>query len=117
MKIERFEDLIVWQKSQDLAVVVYEICSNMKDFGFKDQICRASISMSNNIAEGFDRYSKKEFIRFLYIAKGSCAEVKSMAYLGQRLGYLVESKSKEMQNQCEEIAKIIRGLINSLEKQ
>jgi four helix bundle protein len=115
MKIIAFEDLIAWQKAQDIAAGIYNKFDNLKDFGFRDQICRASVSISNNIAEGFDRYSKKEFVRFLYISKGSCSEVKSMLYLAKRLKFAKEKEVVELQELCEETSKIIRGLIKSLE--
>jgi four helix bundle protein len=116
MKVTRFEDLIAWQKAQDLAVIVYQTYAQNKDWGFKDQIQRASVSISNNVAEGFDRGTDPDFIRFLNIARTSCNEVKSMTYLAFRLSY-IESKTK--QNTillCEEISRIILGLIKSLNK-
>jgi four helix bundle protein len=116
MTIQRFEDIIAWQKGQDLAVRVYTEFGNSRDFNFKDQICRAAVSVSNNIAEGFDRNStSKEFSRFLYISKGSCAEIKSMLYLAIRLNYILIEKANEMMKQCDEISRIIRGLIKSFE--
>jgi four helix bundle protein len=78
MKVKRFEDLIVWQKAIDLAELIYRHFWELKDFGFKDQICRAVVSVSNTIAEGFDRGTDTEFRRFLNIARSSCNEVKSM---------------------------------------
>jgi four helix bundle protein len=66
MKIERFEDIIAWQKAKELSVQVYGMFENSKDFGFKDQIQRASVSVMNNIAEGFERRGNKEFRHFLY---------------------------------------------------
>ena len=115
MKVTAFEDLLAWQKAQDIAVLIYNNFDSLRDYGFRDQICRASVSISNNIAEGFERYSKKEFIRFLYISKGSSAEVKSMLYLAKRLNFLEEEKVKNIQELCEETSRIIRGLIKSLE--
>ena len=88
MAVKRFEELIAWQKGQDLSVVIYSTFKRLKDYNFKDQICRASVSVSNNIAEGFDRNTNPEFIRFLYIAKASCSEVKSILYLASRLSYI-----------------------------
>ena len=88
MTIQKFEDIIAWQKVQDLTIEIYLIFNNSNDFGFKNQIQRATVSISNNIAEGFDRISDKEFVRFLYISLGSCSEVKSMLYLSNRLNYL-----------------------------
>lgn len=114
MKINSFEDLIAWRKAQDLAVLVYDNFKELRDYGFKDQILRAGISISNNIAEGFDRYYKKEFIRFLYIAMGSCSEVKSMMYLSDRLRDTSKDKSIEIRNLCEETSRVIYGLIKSL---
>ncbi len=88
MAIQKFEDIIAWQKAQDLAVVIYNIFKGSKDFAFKDQICRAVISISNNIAEGFDRSSDADFSRLLFIALASCSETKSMLYLAEKLGYI-----------------------------
>ncbi len=114
MGIQKFEDIIAWQKAQVLAIEIYKIFNSQKDFGFKDQICRASVSISNNIAEGFDRSSDAEFVRFLYIAAGSCSEVKSMLYLAEKLNYINSNQKEELINNCNEISKIIRGLINVL---
>lgn len=71
MRIEQFEDIKVWQKSKDLSVAIYRLFEASKDFGFRDQIQLASVSVMNNIAEGFKRKGNKEFVYFLYIAKGS----------------------------------------------
>lgn len=114
MKFNRFEDIIAWQKSQDLAVEVYTLFSDSKDFGFRNQICRASVSISNNIAEGYDRQSDKEFAHFLFIAKGSASEVKSMLYLAARLGHISDNDASKLRDQSEEISKIIRGIIKYL---
>ncbi len=85
MKIQKFEEIIAWQKAQELAVRIYRKFSELEDKTFKSQICRAAISISNNIAEGFDRKSDKEFSYFLYIGLGSNSEVKSMVYLANKL--------------------------------
>ncbi len=76
MAIQKFKDIIAWQKAQDLPTEIYLIFGLSKDFGFKDQVTRAAISISNNIAEGFDRSSDADFSRFLYFALGSCSEVR-----------------------------------------
>jgi four helix bundle protein len=117
MAFNKFEDIISWQKGQDLAVFTYENFRNLKDFSFRDQICRASVSVSNNIAEGYERSSDKDFSRFLYIALGSCSEVKSMLYLAFRLGYIDEINKVNGIEQCSEIGKIINGLIRKLNNQ
>ena len=114
MAIQKFEDIIAWQKSQDLVIDIYSVFGLSKDFGFKDQITRASISISNNIAEGFDRSTDADFNRFLYIALGSCSEVRSMLYLAERLNYISENNRISYVSQTLEISKIIRGLIKSL---
>lgn len=114
MKIVKFEDLIAWQKSQDVAVSIYKEFNNLKDWGFKDQIRRAVVSISNNIAEGFERSSKVDFARFLYIALASCSEVKSMLYLAERLNYITIESRTDLIKQVTEVSKILTGLIKYL---
>lgn len=116
MGIQKFEDIIAWQKAQDLAVDVYSEFRNLKDYGFRDQICRASVSVSNNIAEGFDRNSDADFARFLYFAIASCSEVRSMLYLSARLEYISEDKKSDLLSKSEEVSRIIRGLLKSINK-
>lgn len=110
----RFEDIIAWQKAQDLAIEIYSTFGEISNYSFRNQICSAAISISNNIAEGFDRNTNKEFTRFLYIAKGSCAEVKSMIYLAEKMNMIESNCAHHFLNKCDEISKIIRGLIKSL---
>ena len=76
MKIEKFEDIIAWQKAEELTLLIYKAFKDNKDFGFKDQIQKASVSIMNNIAEGFERRGDKEFKHFLFIAKGSSGEIR-----------------------------------------
>jgi four helix bundle protein len=114
MQIKKIEDIIAWQKAQDLAFNIYSEFNTIKDFGFKDQISRAVVSVSNNIAEGFDRSSDADFLRFLYIAIGSCSEVKSMLYLAERLKYINNENKNKFLSDANEISKIIRGFIKSL---
>jgi len=116
MVIKRFEDIIAWQKAQDLAVEIYSHFGQSRDFGFKDQICRAVVSISNNIAEGFERRGDKQFIHFLYIALGSCSEVRSMSYLAKRLNYIDDPIQSEILEQCHEINRLLYGLIKSIKK-
>jgi len=80
MKFDRFEEILGWQKAKELTINIYKSFSNCKDFAFKDQIQRASVSIMNNVAEGFERKSNKEFKQFLFIAKGSAGEVRSMLF-------------------------------------
>jgi four helix bundle protein len=114
MKIDRFEDIIAWQKAKLLTVNIYKLFSDNKDFGFKDQIQRASVSIMNNIAEGFERKGNAEFKHFLFIAKGSCGEVRSMLILAKEIEKLDEQTTNELLHLCEEISKILSGLIKSL---
>jgi len=114
MVIRRFEDIIGWQKAQDLAVMIYGLFGGLRDFGFKDQKCRSAVSISDNIAESFERDSDADFRRFLIIAKGSANEVKSMLYLAERLQYINSSELNPLMEQIDEIRKILSGLIRSL---
>jgi four helix bundle protein len=114
MGIQRFEDIIAWQKSQEWTVEIYKLFDHIKDFHFKNQICGAAVSISNNIAEGFDRSSKPEFIRFLYYSIASCSEVKSMLYLAEKLNYINKEHLTLNIEQGNEISRILRGLIKSL---
>lgn len=114
MKILKFEDIIAWQKAQDLAVNIYQKFSSNKDLDFCRQIKKASISVSNNIAEGFDRDSDADFKRFLNISKASNSEVKSMLYLASRLKMITDEERIILQEQTNEIAKLLRGFIKTL---
>lgn len=114
MKIDRFEDIIAWQKAKQLTIAVYTEFNDSRDFSFKDQIQRASVSIMNNIAEGFERKSNNEFKHFLYIAKGSCGEVRSMLYLAEELNTISKDSFDEKYKLAEEISKILSGLIKTL---
>jgi four helix bundle protein len=114
MKIKKFEDLVVWQKAVDLTVDIYASLEKVNDFGFKNQIQRASLSISNNLAEGFERGSDRDFKRFLFIAQGSCSEVKSMLHVGVRLKYLEKDSFFVLNQRVIEIGKMLFGLSNSL---
>ena len=114
MKVERFEDIIAWQKAKVLTLQVYTLLEASKDFGFRDQIQRASVSVMNNIAEGFECKSINEFKQFLFIAKGSCGEVRSMLYLAKELNKISDNDFKFLFALSEEISKILSGLIKTL---
>ena len=114
MSIEKFEDIFAWKKAGQLSLEVYKIFNPCRDFGFKDQIQRASVSIMNNVAEGFERRTNKEFINFLYIAKGSCGEVRSMLYLALRLNYISNKEFNNFYSLSVEISKLLSGLIKSL---
>lgn len=114
MAVKRFEDLLVWQKSQNFAISLYQAFSNLKDFAFKDQILRVSVSISNNIAEGFERRTNTDFTRFLYFATSSNSEVRSMLYLSEKLNFLSKVESDALVETSNEISKMLYGLINSM---
>src|SRR3989344_855632 len=114
MKIEKFEDIISWQKGIELSSIVYDIFKSNRDYGFRDQIQRAAVSISNNIAEGFERQSNKELSKFLYIAKGSAGEVRSMLSIALKLNYINQNQFNDLQNRCVEISRLISGFIKSI---
>ena len=89
-KIEKFEDLDVWQNAIELSVNIYNKFRDCKDYSFKDQICRASVSVPSNIAEGFERQYNKEFIQYLFVAKGSAGEVRTQLLIAFKLSMLSE---------------------------
>jgi four helix bundle protein len=112
--INRFEDIFGWQKSKIFVFEIYKQFNQCRDFSFKDQILRAAISIMNNIAEGYERMTNKDFKNFLYISKGSCAEVRSMLYLALDLKYITQNNFNILSQQAEEISKILSGLIKKL---
>ena len=114
MNIQRFEDILVWQKSKQLNILLYKLLKFNKDYSFKDQILRAVMSICNNIAEGFERKSNKEFAHFLYISKGSAGEVRSMLQIGFELGYFKKNDFDLAYNLSIEIAKMLSGFIKTL---
>ena len=114
MKIERFEDIKAWQKAGELSLSIYRMFKSNKDFRFKDQIQAAAVSIMNNIAEGFDRKGNKEFKRYLYIARGSCAEVRSMLYLAFRLQYIDNKGFDSLRDMTTEISKMLYAFITKL---
>ena len=116
MKIERFEDIESWIAARLLVQHVYRYFSGSKDYGFKDQIQRAAVSIMANIAEGFDRGSNKEFIQYLVIARGSLAEVNSLSYAALDIGYLTEPQFSELSLQCTKLSNLINGFIRYLGK-
>ena len=116
MRVTKFEDLLVWQKSILLSMEIYRLYINNHEWGFKNQIQRASVSIANNIAEGFDRSSDKEFKRFLFIALGSASEVRSMNYLAAKLMYISSDEYNDCNDHLIEISKMLNGLSRSLNR-
>lgn len=119
-KVERFEDLIAWQKAHVLASDVYamtRVGTFAKDFGLSGQIQRAAVSVMSNIAEGFDRHRPTEFHQFLSIAKGSCAELRSQLYIALDANHITRQQFDEARAKAEEISKILSGLREAVAKQ
>lgn len=113
-KIISFENLLCWQKSKDLAIIIYKLFEKNKDFWFKNQIERAVISISNNIAEWFERQTNKELKYFLYVAKWSSWETKNMIIIWKELWYITEENYKKLIKLTEEISKILYWFIKSI---
>jgi four helix bundle protein len=109
-----FEDLEVWKRACRLAVRVYEVLQDCRDYGLKDQMTRSSISIASNIAEGAERDSQAEYIRFLHIAKGSAAELRTQVYIAHRIGTLKEEPTQSLLTELKEISKMLHGLITYL---
>lgn len=116
MKLLDFEEMEVWQNAQDLAVDVYTDFAGCRDFSFVDQIKRAVVSISNNVAEGSERSTSPDFARFLDIAKGSSGEVRSMYRLAERLKFIDTSMSVQRCGQCKSISRQLGGFAKHLRK-
>jgi len=110
-----FEELETWQLAKDLSLLVYRQFKDCRDFRFRDQIQAAAVSIMNNIAEGFERKKgSKEFAQFLFIAKGSAGEVRSMLSLAVELKYISDEEYKKTREICMRISAMIFGLIKNI---
>ena len=119
-RVERFEDLIAWQRARALTRAVYTATGQpafARDYGLRDQIQRASVSIMANIAEGFERGSRSEFHRYLSIAKASCAEVRSLLYVALDCGYLSQAEFDQLMADGLEVARIVGGLRAAVARQ
>ena len=120
MPIKTFEDLIVYQKGMKLSESIYKATSDgsfKKDWGLRDQLRRASVSIISNIAEGYERNSTPEYRRFLLIAKGSSGEVRAQLALARNLGYLSHEKADNLIESCIEVTRMLGGLAFKLKGQ
>ena len=112
-----FEELEVWQRACRLAVELYKRLEACREFAFKDQITRSSVSIASNIAEGAERGSSADFIRFLHIAKGSAAELRTQIYIGARIGIIKPNSTRdELISEIKTISAMLHSLIQSLKK-
>lgn len=116
MTIEKFEDLICWQKARELANFIFNITDNpkFKDFDLKRQIRRAAISPMSNIAEGFDRGTQAEFVDALFIAKGEVGEVRSQLYISYDRGYIDVSELQKGLKLTDECSRLIQSFANKV---
>ena len=117
--IKQFEDIQAWQKARELVREIYRICAEgrlSKDFGLRDQLCRAAVSSMSNVAEGFAKKSDRDFAHFLDIAKGSITEVQSLLYVALDVGYIEKSEFEKLRKRTEETASLISGLTSYLRK-
>lgn len=116
---KKFEELEVWIKAKELSVEVYKITNDgefKKDFGLRDQIRRAGVSIVSNIAEGFERNGNKEFTQFLSLAKGSAGEVRAQLYIAVELNYINEKDFNFLTEKVTEVSKMLSGLIGYLKQ-
>jgi len=116
-KFNSFEAIIAWQKARELNIEIYKATNGdefSKDYGLRDQIRRSIISVSSNIAEGFERETASEFKRFLYISKASVGELRSQLYLSFDLNYISKDKFEELYQSATDISKMLSGLIKYL---
>ena len=109
----RFEDLEVWKRSARLSADIYRELKDLKDFGFRDQITRSGLSIPSNIAEGFERKSKKEFLVFLKYALGSCGELRTQTYIGMEIGYISKITGNNWIQETKEISAMITSLVKT----
>jgi four helix bundle protein len=113
MPYQSFKDLTVWQQSRDLAIAIYRLTTSgplSKDFGLKDQMQRAAVSVASNIAEGYDRTTDKEFLRFLDIASGSLSELRTQLDIALHIGYIDKSAFDSFENQCCKVGAMMTNL-------
>ena len=116
MAFQSFEDLEVWQRGCRLAVNVFKIFASCGNFTMQDQVQRASLSVPSNVAEGYERNSNKEFVRFLNIAKGSCGELRTQLYISRKLEFLKKADFDHLIGESKEISAMLHGLSRAVSK-
>lgn len=117
MKARYFEDLEIWKVSRELTKIIYNMTKEghlSKDYGLRDQIRRASVSIMSNIAEGFERGGNQEFLQFLYIAKSSCAEVRCQLYIALDQEYITKNEFEDLNNKTKKLSIMISNFIKYL---
>ena len=117
-RIDKFEDFVAWQKARVLTAEIYRVTEQgrfSRDFGLRDQVRRAAVSIMSNIAEGFERGRSSEFHQYLSVAKASCAEVRSQLYVALDVGYLSQKEFDDLISKAAEVGRILGGLRASVE--
>lgn len=113
--MESFESLEVWRRSSRLCVRLYKDLASCADLGFKSQITQSALSIPSNIAEGYERGSTKDYLRFLRIAKGSGGELRTQLYIGRQAGFIADETGRDYSMEVAEISKMLQGMIRALE--
>jgi four helix bundle protein len=116
MAFQSFEDLEVWQRGCRLAVDVSQTFATCRNFTMQDQVQRAALSVPSNVAEGYERNSNKEFVRFLNIAKGSCGELRTQLYISRKLRFLKKADFEHLITESKEISAMLHGLARAVSK-
>ena len=112
--VQRFEDLLCWQRARELTSAVYKSFASCRDRGFTDQIQRASVSVMSNISEGFESGTRESFVNYLYIAKGSAGEVRAQLYAASDIGYLNIETFKDLKSRAEECSRLLNSFIKAV---
>jgi four helix bundle protein len=118
-RINKFEDIIAWQLGREIAGIVYELTKRQavrRDLGFVDQVRRAAVSVMSNIAEGYERSSNREFVKFLFIARGSMGEVRSLVYVAKDQGYIDELLYEDISGKCRKCSVMIWRFVQKLKE-
>lgn len=116
MGYQEFRELRVWQEAKQLAVQIYKVTTNSrfsKDYGLRDQVQRAAVSIASNIAEGYERDSDKDFVRYLLIAKGSASELRTQLEIALEIGYIDKKAFEKVEDRCKKITAMLIKLIKA----
>ena len=114
--MKTFENLETWQKAKQLAIQIYRAFRTCRDYGFRDQICRAAVSVPSNVAEGVERITPAEFRNFLGMAKGSAGELRTQLILAEELGYISRDDFLQLLEQSVRVSQLLGGLIRSIQE-
>ena len=114
--MDGFEALDVWKRSTRLSVMLYQKLQDSREWGFRDQVTRSALSIPSNIAEGYERNSRKEYVQFLRIAKGSCGELRTQLYIGMESGLLDRPFAETLIQETTELSRMLGAMIEKLRR-